>query len=132
MENKEHISFWISKENLKEAEMIMKSIDSKSRSDYIDNAVAFYNGYHHNKNNEEYINKNIVDTIQGVMDSFERRMARQMFKQAVEIAKIFWLMVDGFKLTPSQVDDLHNDCVEEVKRINGAIRFPYKNKDEDG
>lgn len=28
-------------------------------------------------------------------------------------------------------DDFHRDCVEEVKRINGAINFPFRSKDGD-
>ncbi len=131
MKNKEHISFWIKSSNLKEAESCMNAIGCKSRSDYIDNAVEFYNGYMHNKNNEEYVNKYITNTIKSIMNSFERRMARQMFKQAVEISKVFWLVVRGFELRPESVDELHHDCIEEVKTINGAIRFPYeRGKDE--
>lgn len=126
MDKKQHISFWIKSSNLKETEINMKAIGCTSRSDYIDNAIEFYNGYIHNKNNEAYVNKNVVNTVQGMLNSFEKRMARQLFKQAVETAKIFWLVVRGFKLEPSDVDELHGDCIEEVKRINGAIRFPYK------
>lgn len=129
--SKKHISCWIEDKNLKEAENCMKIIECRSRSDYIDQAVEFYNGYIHNKNNEEYVNKNIVNTVQGMLNSFEKRMARQMFKQAVEVAKVFWLVVRGFKLEPEDVDELHSDCVEEVKRINGSIRFPYKQKGDE-
>lgn len=52
--SKQHISFWIKNSNLKECEINMKSIGCNSRSDYIDKAVEFYNGYIHNKNNEDY------------------------------------------------------------------------------
>ena len=58
-------------------------------------------------------------------------MSRLMFKQAVEIAKVFWLVVKGFHINPEDVDDFHTDCVEEVKRINGAIKFPFKSKGDD-
>ena len=51
--SKQHISFWIKNSNLKECEINMKSIGCNSRSDYIDKAVEFYNGYIHNKNNED-------------------------------------------------------------------------------
>ena len=129
--DKKHISIWIDENNLKECEANMKLIDCRSRGEYIESAIAFYNGYLHDKNNEAYVNKTVVNTLQGMMDSFERRMARQMFKQAVEVAKVFWLVVRGLGLNPEDVDDLHSDCVEEVKTINGAIRFPYKNKEVD-
>jgi len=128
LKNKEHISVWVKHSNLKEAEMCMKSLECKSRSDYIDAAIEFYNGYLHDKNNEAYANKTIINILQGMMDSFERRMARQMFKQAVEVAKVFWLVVRGLGLNPEDVDDLHSDCVEEVKSIEWQRLLP-ENKD---
>ena len=66
-----------------------------------------------------------------MIESLERRIARQMFKQAVKTAKIFWLVVKGFNIEPEDLDDFHTDCVEEVKRINGAIRFPFKSRGYD-
>ena len=44
----------------------MKAIGCKSGSDYIDTAIRFYNGYLHNKHNEEYVNINVVNTVQGI------------------------------------------------------------------
>ena len=109
----------------------MKLGNFRSRSDYIAEAVKFYNGYMHNKNNSDFVSKTLMETLEGMMDSFERRMSRQMFKQAVEISKVFWLVVKGFKINPEDVDDFHTDCVEEVKSINGAIKFPFKRGEDD-
>lgn len=128
--SKQHISFWIKDSNLKESEINMKIIGCNSRSDYIDKAVEFYNGYIHNKNNEEYVNKNVINTVQAILDSFKKRMARQLFKQSVEISKIFWLIIKELDIDPADADTLHADCVEEVKKINGAIQFPYKQKSD--
>ncbi len=129
--SKKHISIWIDEKNLKECEANIQLTKCRSRGEYIEKAVEFYNGYLHDKNNEAYVNKNVVNTLQGMMNSFEKRMARQMFKQAVETAKVFWLVVRGLNINPEDVNDLHLDCVEEVKTINGAIRFPYKSREDD-
>ena len=129
--SKQHISFWIKDSNLKESEINMKIIGCNSRSDYIDKAVEFYNGYIHNKNNEEYVNKNVINTVQAILDSFEKRMARQLFKQSVEISKIFWLIIKELDIDPADADTLHASSVDEVKKINGAIKFPYKQKDDE-
>jgi hypothetical protein len=40
-------------------------------------------------------------------------------------------MVRRLNINPEDVDDLHYECVDEVKRINGAINFPYKTKEAD-
>ena len=66
----------------------------------------------------------------GMLDSFERRMARQLFKQSVEISKIFWLIVKEMDINPEDADTLHASCTDEVKKINGAIQFPYNAKDD--
>ena len=61
----------------------------------------------------------------------QNRIARLMFKQAVEICKIFWLMAKAFNIDPDDVDDFHKDCVEEVSRINGALQYTNKRKDDE-
>ena len=128
---KKHISLWIDEEVLEKCDANIKLSKLKNRSEFIETAVEFYNGYLHNQINESFIGKTLMKSFQSTMDSFEKRMARQMFKQAVEVAKVFWLVVRGFNLNPEDVNDLHTDCVEEVKTINGAIRFPYKSKGDD-
>ena len=124
--SKQHISFWIKNSNLKECEINMKSIGCNSRSDYIDKAVEFYNGYIHNKNNEDYVNKNVVNTVQALLDSFEKRLARQMFKQSVEISKIFWLIVKEMEIEPEDADTLHASCVDEVKTVPSQQKWTQK------
>lgn len=128
---KKHISLWVEEDILKKCDANIKLSKLKNRSEFIETAVEFYNGYLHNQVNESFVGKTLMKSFQSTMDSFEKRMARQMFKQAVEIAKVFWLVVRGLGLNPEDVDDLHTDCVEEVKTINGAIRFPYKNRDDE-
>jgi len=128
---KKHISLWLEEDVLKKCDANIKLSKLKNRSEFIETAVEFYNGYLHNQVNESFIGKTLMKIFQSTMDSFEKRMARQMFKQAVEVAKVFWLVVRGLGLNPEDVDDLHSDCVEEVRTINGAIRFPYKNRDGD-
>ena len=48
-----------------------------------------------------------------------------MFKQAVETSKIFWLLIKQFGINYENADTLHNSCIEEVKKINGAIQYPF-------
>ena len=128
---KKHISLWIDEDILKKSDANIKIAKLKNRSEFIEAAIDFYNGYLHNQVNESFIVKTLMNTFQSTMNSFEKRMARQMFKQAVETAKVFWLVVRGLNINPEDVNDLHLDCVEEVKTINGAIRFPYKSREDD-
>lgn len=128
---KKHISLWIDEDILKKCDANIKIAKLKNRSEFLEAAADFYNGYLHNQINESFIGKTLMNTFQSTMNSFEKRMSRQMFKQAVETAKVFWLVVRGLNINPEDVNDLHLDCVEEVKTINGAIRFPYKSRGDD-
>lgn len=129
--NKSHISIWIDKKQLSECDANMKITDCKTRSEYIGNAIEFYNGYLHDKNNEAFVCNAVSKTFQSMLANTERRMSRLMFKQAVETAKIFWLMVKAFHYPPEAVDEFHSDCVEEVKRINGAIKYPMQEESDE-
>ncbi len=132
MGNKKHISFWIEEDDLKELDANIKMASARSRSEYVANAVKFYNGYMHDKNNEEYINSKVINSLDKMMASLENRMARQLFKQSVEICKVFWLIVKGFHLEPEDVEEFHEDCIKEVKRLNGAIELkPSKRKNDE-
>ena len=131
MGKKKHISFWIEEEDLKELDANIELNSAKSRSEYVANAVKFYNGYMHDKNNEEYINSKVINSLEKMMTSLENRMARQLFKQSVEICKVFWLVVKGFDLDADDVIEFHEDCVEEVKRINGAIEIKHSKRKND-
>ena len=125
---KKHISIWIGEDVLKKCDANVKITKASNRSEYINEAIEFYNGYLHSQTNEDFISETLMKVFQSTMDSFEKRMARQMFKQSVEISKIFWLIVKEMNVNPENADILHESCVQEVKKINGAIQFPYKQK----
>ena len=113
---KKHISFWIEEKDLKECDANV--------------ITSNCNSYLHNKNNEDYINQNLKDSLAGMMKRFEKRNARLMFKISVEVAKIFWLLVKELEIDLRDADTLHYSCVEEVKKINGAIEYPFIKDDK--
>ena len=112
-------------------EDVLSKCDANIKIAKVKNGSEFYNGYLHGQNNESYMGTTLMNTFQSTMNNLEKRMSRQMFKQAVEPSKLFWLMVRWLNINPEDVDDLHYECVDEVKRINGAINFPYKTKEAD-
>ena len=109
-----------------------KQKDSKHISLWISNSLyKECNGYIHNKNNEEYVNTMIRDNLTGMMKKFERRTAKLLFKISVEVAKIFWLIIKHYNVDLRDAYTLHRSCVDEVKRINGAIQYPLIKDDKD-
>lgn len=121
---KEHISLWVDIDDLKECKKYFENADCKNQSEYICKAIKFYNEYQNGKNCEELIENKVMNRVEKAIKNSENRTARLLFKQAVEVAKIFWLLVKELDIDYEDVDELHADCVEEVKKINGAIEYP--------
>lgn len=128
---KKHISLWLDEELLNECDELIKDGSAKNRSEYFENALHFYNCYLKGKNYDEIIGQTLMKVFQSTLNSFGNRVARQMFKQAVETSKIFWLLVKEKNINPEYADILHESSIEEVKKINGAIQFPYNVKDDE-
>lgn len=128
---KKHISLWLEEELLKECDELIKEGSAKNRSEYFENALRFYTDYQKGKEFSEIMGQTLMKVFQSTMNSFGNRIARQMFKQSVETSKLFWLLVKKLDVKPELVDVLHNSCTEEVKKINGAIQFPYNVKDDE-
>lgn len=120
----------MSEDTIEKMDANIKLAKLNNRSEYMDAAVEFYNGYLHNKNNQHFIGRTFIRAMQSMMDNLEKRLARIMFKQAVESAKLFWMTARAYNMNLSDADKIHNDCVREVKKINGAIRFPHKKDSE--
>ena len=57
-----------------------------------------------------------------VKDS-ENRMARAMYKLAVEISKLSHVMAYGYEVDEETPKKLQVKCAKEVKQINGAVEF---------
>ncbi len=128
-ENSTHTSVWIKNELYEECKSNMEKLDIKFFKDYIAEALEFYNQYLKETDNKEYINKTVIEPVEKLLKSTENRIARLMFKQAVEISKIYWLMVRAYEVSLSDANKIHNDCVKEVKNINGALRYSSKKND---
>lgn len=91
-------------------------------------AIKFYNEYQNGKNCEELIENRVMNRVEKAIKNSENRTARLLFKQAFEVANIFWLFKE-LDIDYEDVDELHSDCIDEVRKINGAIEYPIiKNK----
>ena len=119
-----HISLWIPNSLYKECNIYQIRHEIKTRSEYVKNALEFYNAYLSRQEAADYINKEILNRMEDMLDSLENRIGRQMFKLIVESAKICRILFDGLELDMDDFDELHEKCIKEVKHLNGAITFP--------
>ncbi|MBE7048255.1 MAG: hypothetical protein E7393_02650 [Ruminococcaceae bacterium] len=119
-----HISLWIPNSLYKECNIYQIRHGIKTRSEYVKNALEFYNVYLSREESTDYINKQILNRMEEMLDSLENRIGRQMFKLIVESAKICRILFDGLELDMDDFDALHEQCIKEAKHLNGAITFP--------
>ena len=59
----------------------------------------------------------------GTVQDSENRLARMDFKIAVELSKLSQVIAYSHDIDEDALKRLHLKCMEEVRRINGAIDF---------
>lgn len=89
----------------------------------LEKAILFYAGYLAADNCRDYIPNVIVSTVKGSLDSLENRMANLLFKMAVELSMMLHVTAAANAIDETSLTRLRGLCVEEVKRLLGAIRM---------
>ena len=65
----------------------------------------------------------LVAALRSTVQGSENRIARLLFKLTVEISMMMNVLAMGLEIDASQLDALRWQCVQEVKKTNGAITF---------
>ena len=114
-------AFYIEEDILEQVDSLLQQADVKSRNEFLNQALKFYIGYLTSAKRENYMLSSI-STVMHATDS-ENRMARAMFKLAVETSKLANVIAYSQEIDEESMGKLHVRCMEEVKRINGAVKF---------
>ena len=122
-ENKEKYILYARPETIKKAESLFKDEGAKSRSEFIEHAINFYCGYLTAVNYKEYFPEIVIATMKGMMDSFENRMAKMMFKYAVELSMLMHVVASDTNIDENTLTKLRGKCVRDVKCAQGMISF---------
>lgn len=123
-ENKVKFALWAYPETMKDVAVHYKNDNCKSQSEFIEKAIKFYIGYLDEEKSVNYISPMITETIKATIKGTEQRLARLLFKVAVELGKLSHMTA-----AINDVDDdetlksLHAMCVNEVRKINGIIDY---------
>ena len=70
-----------------------------------------------------YMLTTISSVMHATVKDSENRMARAMYKLAVETSKLSHVIAYSHGVDEQALGKLQAKCAEEVKRINGAVRF---------
>lgn len=111
------------KELVDRADELLNFAGARSRNEFVAEAVKFYIGYLYSRKAENYLLQTLSSVLTGTVHDSENRLARMDFKLAVELSKLAHVIAYSHDVDEEALHRLHVKCVEEVKRINGAIEF---------
>ena len=105
------------------ADIYIRSYAVKNRTELIENALRFYLGFLTAQKAEDYLLQSLSSVMTGTVQDSENRLARMDFKIAVELSKLSQVIAYSHDIDEDALKRLHLKCLEEVRRINGAIDF---------
>ena len=115
--------FYIEEDLLEQMDGLLEQADVKSRNEFMNHALKFYIGYLTSEKIENYMLSTISSVMHSTVKDSENRMARAMYRLAVEISKLFHVIAYSHGVNEEKLKKLQVKCMDEVKRINGAVRF---------
>lgn len=115
--------FYIEKEVLDRCDELLTVANVKSRNEFVTEALKFYCGYLTSKKAENYLLQTLSSVLTSTIHDSENRIARMDFKIAVELSKLAHVIAYSHNIDETALHKLHMKCLDEAKRINGAVDF---------
>lgn len=122
-EKKQRIPLWLYPSTIEQIEQLYRGEHCKSYSEFIEKAVQYYCGYLFTNTRNPHLPNAVAAAIEGKLGCFEDRIARLMFKCAVEQAMMMHIIAYDVDLDEAQLEKLRGKCISDIKRTNGQIGF---------
>jgi len=106
-----------------EMERCRKLEGSRSTTEYVRNAVEFYNSYVSNNDAGLFLPRSIKSYLDGRLGQMEDRVSGLLYKQAVELDMFSGILADSFRFTEDDLRRRRAASVRNVKQTNGRISF---------
>ena len=121
--DKTKFSIRVDTEQLKLADHYIADSTVQNRTELIEDALRFYLGFLTSRKAEDYLLQSLSSVMTSTVRDSENRIARMDFKLAVELSKLAHVIAYTHEVDGEALRKLHLKCLEEVKRINGAVDF---------
>ena len=123
MSEKIRFQMRISPETDSKIKKAMEVDNCQSQNEFVEKALQFYCGYVSASNSLEVLPPLLASAIRGSIQDTENRIARLLFKMAVELDMTMNVVAGGFKVSDDKLQQLRARCVQEVKKTGGTISF---------
>ena len=120
---KTRMAVYFQPETIKKIEQEYREDNCASKTEFIEKAVKFYIGYLNEEDNINYLSPMITETVKAQIKGTEQRLARLLFKVAVELGKLSHMTAALNEVDDDTLNSLHAMCVNEVRKINGIIDY---------
>lgn len=121
--DKTKFSIRVDTELLGLADAYIQDSTIQNRTELIEDALRFYLGFLTSRKAEDYLLQSLSSAITGTVQDCENRIAHMEFKIAVELSKLSQVIAYSHDVDEEELQKLHLKCLDEVKRINGAVKF---------
>lgn len=99
---------------------------SRSRREYIENAIKFYTDYQELQGAQSLLPKEIATALDGRLGMLENRVASLMFKHSVELDMVAGLLSRAFEIDEESLRRLRAESIKNVKQTNGRISLEQR------
>lgn len=120
---KQKMAVYFQPETIKKIEQEYQRDNCSSKTEFIEKAVKFYIGYLRQQEEVNYLSPMITETVKAQINGTEQRLARLIFKVAVELGKLSHMTAAMNDVDDETLKSLHAMCVTEVRKINGIIDY---------
>jgi len=120
---KQKMAVYFQPETIKKIEQAYREDNCASKTEFIEKAVKFYIGYLRQNGEVNYLSPMITETVKSQIKGTEQRLARLIFKVAVELGKLSHMTAALNDVDDETLKSLHAMCVTEVRKINGIIDY---------
>ena len=121
--NKARVGFYIEKSLLDKCDAMLIPADARSRNEFVGKAIEWYIGYLSAKDAVNILPLPITSAVSGAVQSSENRMARLLFKLAVETSIMMNIVAAGADVDDVNLKRLRGKCVDDVKKSIGTVNF---------
>lgn len=120
---KKRVSIWLRASTRQKIDEMYQLDGCKSKSDYVERAVAFYTGYVLSNKADSYISNMITSSLKSIVRESDNRIGRLIFKLAVELAITMNVVASNQGVDKDVLKSLRGECIKEVKKTNGIFTF---------
>ncbi len=120
---KQKMAVYFQPETIKKLEQEYREDNCASKTEFIEKAVKFYIGYLRQQEEVNYLSPMITETVKAQIKGTEQRLARLIFKVAVELGKLSHMTAALNDVDDETLKSLHAMCVTEVRKINCIIDY---------